>query len=270
MIASENAKDKILESAMALERQAQLLRAEQKIDEAFTAYDEAGGLYRDAGEHLKAAFCYASAATCWNIRTGWQPLRNAASRNHLAAREALRAGHHEYARALFLDAALLYEKEGDFANYSNCYYDSKRADAKHTLHLFARGSRSDDSFYGPVGAKERGLAFFRWLLNSLNRVIWGYGERPFRAFSWGLGVIVVSALIYSLCGTVSVRGGAPQDISFFEAFYMSIITYTTVGFGDYLPMGGARVVAMTEALSGIFFAPLFLVGLTRRYLRAYR
>ncbi len=231
-----NPKDSILASAVALEREAQFLRAEQKIDEAFNAYDEAGSLYREAGDHLKAAFCYASAATCWNIRTGWQPLRNAASRNHMAAREAMRAEHYEYARSLFLDAALLYEKEGDFAHYSDCYYNSKRADARHTWKLLVHGNRSDDRLYGPVGPKERVFAFFRWLLNSINRVIWGYGEKPFRAFAWGFGVIVVSAVFYSVSGKISVSG-TTRDISFFEALYLSIITYTTVGFGDYLPLG---------------------------------
>jgi hypothetical protein len=58
-----------------------------------------------------------------------------------------------------------------------------------------------------------------------------------------------------------------QKIDLFESLYLSIITYTTVGYGDYLPMGWIRAVAGLEALSGILFTPLFLIALTRRYLR---
>ena len=77
--------DAILEQAIALEREAYQFRAEQKIQQAFETYDKAATFYRDAGEHLKAALCFASAATCWNIHTGFQPLRNASTRTHLAA-----------------------------------------------------------------------------------------------------------------------------------------------------------------------------------------
>ena len=77
--------EETLEQAIALERQAHEFRSQQKIEEAFNLLDKAASLYRQAGEHLKSALCYASAATCWNIHTGWQPLRNAATRNELAA-----------------------------------------------------------------------------------------------------------------------------------------------------------------------------------------
>ena len=58
-----------------------------------------------------------------------------------------------------------------------------------------------------------------------------------------------------------------HKIDLFESLYLSIVTYTTVGYGDYLPMGWTRGVAGIEALSGMFLTPLFLIGLTRRYLR---
>jgi hypothetical protein len=58
-----------------------------------------------------------------------------------------------------------------------------------------------------------------------------------------------------------------QKIDLFESFYMSITTYTTLGYGDYLPMGWTRGIVAVEALSGIILTPLFLIALTRRYLR---
>ncbi len=113
------AKTKI-EQAIALERDAHRLRGEGRIDQAFQSFDQAAKLFQEAHEPLKAAVCFSSAATCWNIHTGWQPLRNAATRNESAALQALEAQDYAYAETLFSEAALLYEKEGDHTKFSYC------------------------------------------------------------------------------------------------------------------------------------------------------
>lgn len=258
-----------LKRASELEREAHELRFEGKNQQAFDKLDEAASLYQGAGEHFKAAVCYASAASCWNIHTGLQPVRNAASRSALAAEEALKAGHFDYARMLFADAALLYEKDGDFGNFSACFYRSKSAEGRFAWELFTRGQRDEKGLTVPVSWKERFGAFLRWKVNLMNRLLWGYGERPFRTLGVALTIILACALFYSLSGLVLTEGEI-RKVSFPEGFYFSVITYTTVGFGDYLPTGWVRILAMLEALSGIFFAPLFLIALTRRYLRMYR
>ena len=58
-----------IEQAIALEREAHRLRGETKIDQAFQAFDQAAKLFQEAKEPLKAAVCFSSAATCWNIHT---------------------------------------------------------------------------------------------------------------------------------------------------------------------------------------------------------
>ncbi|WP_133479398.1 potassium channel family protein [Cognatilysobacter segetis] len=45
--------------------------------------------------------------------------------------------------------------------------------------------------------------------------------------------------------------GASQRASLFDAFYLSAMTYSTVGFGDLSPRGPIRWVAGTEALIGL-------------------
>lgn len=262
-------KEEALERATALEREAHRLRSERKSDEAFGLFTEAASFYSKAGEHLKASLCYASAATCWNIRTGWQSLRNAATGNESSAEEALKAGHYQYAKERLLEASLLYEKEGDFGRYSACFYRSHQTDSKIQWELFTRGKQHHLGLEQAVSFKERGTALGRWVFNQLNCLLWGYGERPFRTFWAAAAVIVTSALAYTLSGRIQAPDGVGA-ISFSEGFYMSLITYTTVGFGDYLPLGWTRFFAALEALLGIFLAPLFLIGLTRRYLRMYR
>ena len=261
----------IIERAISFERQAHQLRTEDKIEEAFAAYDQAGALYREAEESLKAAVCYASAATCWNMRTGWQPLRNAATRNDYAAHEALKAGHFDYACSLFGEAALLYEKEGDFNNYSNCFWWSQIADARRSWSVFVHRKKDVGlSFSNDAGWRERLTAFFRWFLNIFGRISWGYGERPLRTLVLGAVIIFGTAVIYAVSGSSILVNGVARAISFPESLYLSIVTFTTVGFGDYLPLGWTRILAAHEALAGIFLTPLFLVALTRRYLRMYR
>ena len=257
-----------IEKAITLEREAHRLRGERKIDQAFQTFDQAAKLFQEANEPLKAAVCFSSAATCWNIHTGWQPLRNAATRNELAALQAIEAKDYAYAETLFSEAALLYEKEGDFTKFSYCY---RRAKGARLARLWRTFAQVKPGIPGAVGLervpwKEKVSMFFNWSFDSLNRLIWGYGELPFRTFGIACVVILVSALCYYISGTV-LTGGFVQKIDLFESFYFSIMTYTTVGYGDYVPMGWIRSVAAIEALSGILLTPLFLIALTRRYLR---
>ncbi len=257
-----------IEQAFTLEREAHRLRGEHKIDQAFQSFDQAAKLFQEVKEPLKAAVCFSSAATCWNIHTGWQPLRNAATRNESAALQALEAQDHAYAETLFSEAALLYEKEGDFTKYSYCYRRAKDAKLARFWKIFTqgRGAGSHGARLRQVSRKERAATFLSWLLGSLNRGIWGYGEMPFRTFGIACGVMILCAFCYSLSGEV-LTGGVVQKIDLFDSFYLSIMTYTTVGYGDYVPMGWVRAIAALEALSGVFLTPLFLIGLTRRYLR---
>ncbi|HNX68224.1 MAG TPA: ion channel [Candidatus Omnitrophota bacterium] len=259
------------EQATVLEREAHRLRGEGKIDQAFQTFDRAAHCYEEAGENLRSAVCFASAATCWNIHTGWQPLRNAATRNEFAAVQAFQAKDYAYAETLFSEAALLYEKEGDSTKYSYCYVRAKDA---RLLRLWRTFTQLQVTGTGAirlekVGLKERMASFFHWFSSSLNRAIWGYGERPFRTLGVAGGILLISAFCYYFSGSVLAEGMV-RGIGFGESLYTSVITYTTVGYGDYLPLGWTRIVASMEALSGILLTPLFLIALTRRYLRMYR
>jgi hypothetical protein len=258
----------LIEKALTLEREAHQLHSESKIQEAFEAYDKAASFYREAGEHLKSAFCFASAATCWNIHTGFQPIHNAATRNHYAAQEAMKARNYDYARMLFHEAAMLYEKEGDGENYSVCFMQAQVADAKHCRELWMYGKKDEKNIF-EVKWKDRFTALIRWSINTMSRWVWGYGERPLRTFFTGWFILVFCALIYQYSGKVLVHG-VVRPITYFEALYLSVITFSTVGYGDYLPGGGARIVSVFLGFSGIFLPSLFLVALTRRYLRMYR
>ncbi len=257
------------EQAVAAEREAYKLRADGKIDQAFQTFDKAARLFQEAGEPLKAAVCFSSAATCWNIHTGWQPLRNAATRNELAALQAVEAKDSAYAESLFREAALLYEKEGDFPKFSYCYCRAQDARLARLWKTFTRKREPAKHAVGlePVSWRERMAAFIHWFFGSMDRAVWGYGEMPFRVLGVACGVIILSALCYHVSGLV-LTGGLIEKADLFESFYLSVMTYATMGYGDYVPLGWIRGVASVEALLGITLTPLFLIALVRRYLRA--
>jgi hypothetical protein len=46
-----------------------------------------------------------------------------------------------------------------------------------------------------------------------------------------------------------------------NSLYFSVVTFTTLGYGDIQPLGWCRVVAASQALCGILFTPLFIAFL---------
>jgi hypothetical protein len=47
-----------------------------------------------------------------------------------------------------------------------------------------------------------------------------------------------------------------------------MVSFTTVGYGDITPVGLTKAVVILELFCGIFIVPLFIVALSRKYLRA--
>lgn len=76
-------------------------------------------------------------------------------------------------------------------------------------------------------------------------------------YGW-LGLVLVSALAYWLLGSVPGHGlsdaGEPLGtgaLDLLRALYFSLVTVTSVGYGDVLPHGLARALSMTEAILGL-------------------
>lgn len=90
---------------------------------------------------------------------------------------------------------------------------------------------------GPLGGPGRRLMLWTFFgliaLHALEIVVFG------SAF-WAL---------MQLAGTGSIAGA--QEASVFDAFYLSAMTYSTVGFGDLAPQGPIRWLAGAEALIGL-------------------
>ncbi|ARN57001.1 Ion channel [Sedimentisphaera salicampi] len=103
----------------------------------------------------------------------------------------------------------------------------------------------------------------------LGDLLFGYGEKPVRVIYAALTVIITCGLLYFSVGDLECPH-SPNGSTFFESMYFSVITFTTLGFGDVYPNAThtfTRAVAMFEAISGTFLISLFVVCLAKRFSR---
>lgn len=74
-----------------------------------------------------------------------------------------------------------------------------------------------------------------------------------------LAIISYFALVYYAFGIIDTSTGDVVKKDWHEAFYFSVVTWTTLGYGDYRPSDILKPWAMVEALLGYIFMAL-LVG----------
>ncbi|MEC8381334.1 MAG: ion channel [Myxococcota bacterium] len=113
---------------------------------------------------------------------------------------------------------------------------------------------------------EREMNIRRELATGLSKVwlflLWaicGYGERPMRTF------ITFLAVIFGFAGLYVADGGPnPDNNNLPAALYFSVVTFTSLGYGDISPVGFSRFLAAGESLIGFFMISLFVVVFCRR------
>lgn len=114
------------------------------------------------------------------------------------------------------------------------------------------------------------------LLSKTVDLFCGYGEEPLRIIGFTLLLIFVYALFYMLSGLryegeiiqLNLSLGFTQNMwHLFDAIYFSIVTFTTLGYGDIAPHGFSRFLAATEALIGSFTIALFVVVFVKKMIR---
>lgn len=89
-----------------------------------------------------------------------------------------------------------------------------------------------------------------------------------RALKWAMGyvaVILLFALFY-LCMPSNQWGGNERINDFCDAFYFSVVTITSLGFGDIYPATGTagRYLVAAEAILGILIIGFFLNDIAMR------
>lgn len=103
-----------------------------------------------------------------------------------------------------------------------------------------------------------GAAFslvFVWLLLTRLRSLLAHPERRLMEFGLlvlNLGILILAyAWVHHEIGLMDVSGPAPRPTNDLgDALYFSIVTSTTLGYGDFIPLGPGRPLAAIQALTG--------------------
>ncbi len=154
-----------------------------------------------------------------------------------------------------------------------------------SAHRNLKESYKNEGDYGTAGeffiremAVRRKVAFQDreygyWLMSNLIAGLCGYGERPTRVIFWWFAFTITYAVIYFAGQLIEYTDGATEiDFTtlggFLTCFYFSVVTFTTLGFGDISPVTDVgRAVASVEAFTGAFMIALFVLVFGRKMIR---
>ena len=107
--------------------------------------------------------------------------------------------------------------------------------------------------------------YSRWLFNHFLNITAGFGEKPIRVLFWWIVIIMGFALIYFNGQGLMISGeNMVHAETFWECLYFSIVTFTTLGFGDIAPKPGFRLFASVEALLGAILMAMFIYVFSRK------
>jgi uncharacterized protein YjbI with pentapeptide repeats len=104
-----------------------------------------------------------------------------------------------------------------------------------------------------------------------------YSQEPFKVFGFIFGIILICAVVYFIIGIehedrilkLAVNRSIIDNMNIFlHCLYFSVVTITTLGYGDYTPINfGGKIFASIESLSGPVLLSVFIVVLTKKLMQ---
>ena len=156
------------------------------------------------------------------------------------------------------------EKEGNFHIASLQYKQIREMYKNSSLH-----TQADFYHYREMISRRRQLDIYnpvRWINFIFADLTCKYGTSVVRILIWMIAIISIFTLLYWIFQNVSYQN-APTHLSIFDSLYFSLTTYTTIGYGDFHPIGSFRIFAAIEGLLGAILTSLFTVIVARRVIR---
>jgi len=142
------------------------------------------------------------------------------------------------------------------------------SDYKYTYSLLKKiyDSQGDDDEASEYYIKEKQLmressSGLRYISKSLSYLYWGYGKKPQNIIYASIFLIVLCGLIYYIF-SAQIKP-VEEKKNFFDCLYFSVVTFTTLGYGDLSPLGGLRIVSLLEAFFGAINMGFLVAGFAR-------
>ncbi|MDM3082809.1 MULTISPECIES: potassium channel family protein [Citrobacter] len=162
----------------------------------------------------------------------------------------------------YTEVTNLFSESNDYASAGENYYKKRRALMLESL--WPWGNFQNATFRMNKAEKKifRLKTFFNGFLDVFNFLCWGFGEKPSRSLAISFAVILLSSMVYYFNEQSSTH-------TLVEALYFSIVSFTTLGFGDITQKSSfLRLFSALESLCGLILMGLFLAGFaskTKRY-----
>lgn len=162
---------------------------------------------------------------------------------------------------------------GTFMSMSGHYFAVRGLESCYGNALFTRDARDQDYLDSMRRSLEQTPSPFKRKLKLLAFSAWSaidFGRSLAKPALYALGIAMLFAILYAFdrayaWGMMDYSGSADSPLS---PFYYSIVTYTTLGFGDITPMNWVgEVVVVSEVIMGYTTLGLLLSILANRVAR---
>ena len=173
-----------------------------------------------------------------------------------------------------------HNKKGAVDQAHSKYFEAEEIYRAIKLNLKNRGMGFEAGEYFfremAMSRKQMPLYSFNRFWSKLMSISTGYGEKPHRIIGFSVAYMILCAAIFSLIGIHHASGHffqfsldaptAENLTALYDALYFSVVTFTTLGYGDFTPVGIGKMVAIVEAFSGAFCISLFSISTYKRYM----
>jgi len=172
------------------------------------------------------------------------------------------------------------EKRKDFSQAKETYREAEEIYRNIRTRLMTAGipREAGEFFYREmvVKRKQSPLFSFKRMSSKIVDILCGYGEKAYRVLTSAVLLIFICSVLYFIFGVhhegtilvINPENGLWENLHHYAlTVYYSIVTFTTLGYGDIAPFGPSRVVASLEAFLGSFMIALFVVVFVRKALR---
>jgi hypothetical protein len=166
-----------------------------------------------------------------------------------------------------------FRNNGQYEDEDGAYLEFKRCESKASLEEgLSKGTKGALKAY-PM------YYFQKYVFDFIGR----YATAPTRVLANALFAVFLFSLIYyagttfsphihgSIGGIGAIVSTLPPELNheyeFWNSLYYSFITFFTIGYGDYIPVGYLKAVAAFEGFTGVFLMSYFTVAFVRKILR---